>query len=84
MKGFEKNYVVYVHEKLGGQKNIRLIRDKNIKKKGPRMVSWDTPERKETSGKEKRGKELYMRTCCVQFVRNEQISERAEWDRLMA
>ena len=34
MKRFEKNYVVYVHEKLGGQKNIRLIRDKNIKKKG--------------------------------------------------
>jgi len=31
MKGFEKNYVVCIYEELGRQKNIRQIRDKDIK-----------------------------------------------------
>ena len=31
MKGFEKN-VICIHEELGGQRNIRQIRDKAIKK----------------------------------------------------
>ena len=32
MKGFEKNYVICVHEELEEQRNIKQIRDKNIKK----------------------------------------------------
>ena len=32
VKRFEKNYVICIHEELGGQRNIRQIRDKNIKK----------------------------------------------------
>ena len=31
MKGFEKNYIC-IHKELGGQRNIRQIRDKNTKK----------------------------------------------------
>jgi len=53
---------------------------KILKSKGPKMELWGTLERA-TWGKEKRGKELYIKTCCVQFVRNEQISEKVEWDR---
>jgi len=37
------------------------------------MELWSTPERT-ARGKEKRGKKLYMRICCVRFVRKEQIS----------
>jgi len=59
MKRFEKNCIICIHKKLGGQRNIRKI----LKKKDPRMKPWGIPERM-ASVEEKRGKELYMWTCC--------------------
>ena len=47
---------------------------KILKSKGPRMESWRTLKENGTN----REKGLYMRTCCVQFVRNEQINKRGK------
>ena len=44
------------------------------------MEPWGISEKTARVDK-KRGKGLYTRTCCVRFVENEQISERAGWER---
>ena len=66
-------------ESLKDRQTLNKSETKILKSKGPRMEPWRTPERMARVD-EKRGKGLYTRTCCVQFVRNKQISER-EWER---
>jgi len=63
VKGFEKNCIICIHKKLGGQKNFRQTETKILKNKGPRMKPWGIPERM-ASVEEKRRKELCMWTCC--------------------
>jgi len=59
---FEKNYVICM-KSSDDRETLDKSKIKILKSKGPKMELWGTLERA-TWGKEKRGKELYIKTCC--------------------
>ena len=56
------------------RKTLDKSETKILKSKGSRTLG-DSGEQRERVD-EKKGKELYTKTCCVRFVRNGRISER--------